>query len=79
MPLNLTLKNIYNTRFSHNLLDFAKLCIAHIPLDLCNLDSAQLVTLVPVDVDVAVLLDQAQSTSVEQLGFGVPRLARLEM
>ena len=52
--------------------------MAQIPLALCDLDSAQLVTLVPVDVDVAVLLDQAQSTSVEQLGFGVPRLARLE-
>ena len=52
--------------------------MAQIPLALCDLNSAQLVTLVPVDVDVAVLLDQAQSTSVEQLGFGVQRLARLE-
>ena len=47
--------------------------MAQIPLTLCDLDSAQLVTLVPVDVDVTVLLDQAQ-----QLGFGVPRLERLE-
>ena len=45
---------------------------------LCDLDSTQLVTLVPVNIDITVLLDQAQSTSVEQLGFGVPRLVRLE-
>jgi hypothetical protein len=51
--------------------------MAQIPLALCDLDSAQLVTLVPLDVDVAVLLDQAQSPSVEQLGFGIPRLTRL--
>ena len=52
--------------------------MAQTPLALGDLDSAQLVTHVLLDVDVAVPHDQAQSTSVEQLGLGVPRLARLE-
>ena len=53
--------------------------MAQIPLASCDLDSTQLVTLVPPDIDVAILHDQAQSTSVEQLGFVCdPRLARLE-
>ena len=52
--------------------------MAQTPLALGDLDSAQLVTHVLLDVDVALTQDQAQSTSVQQLCFGVPRLARLE-
>ena len=53
------LKYIQHKISFHNLLELPKLCMAQIPLALCDLDSAQLVTLVPVDVDVAVRLDQA--------------------
>ena len=56
------LKYIQHKISFHNLLELPKLCMAQIPLALCDLDSAQLVTLVPVDVDVAVRLDQAQYT-----------------
>jgi hypothetical protein len=53
--------------------------MAQIPLALCDLDSAQLITLVPVDIDVAVLLlDQAMGPLLEQQGkCCVPWLAGL--
>ena len=70
---------MYNTGFhSTTCWSFPKFCLAQIPLALGDLDSAQLVPLVLLDVGVAILHDQAQSTSVEQLGFGVPMHARLE-
>ena len=52
--------------------------MAQTPLALCDLVSAQLVIHVLLDFNVAVPHDQAQSTSVVQLGFGVPKLACLE-
>ena len=60
-------------------MELPKFCLAQMTLALGDLDSAQLVPLVLLDVGVAILHDQAQSTSVEPLGFGCdPKLARLE-